>query len=110
MRSPLYGMLSKHNTKIEMSKYFELIIEIIGWLQIFLSPFLLGIIIGAFAYFPNQTDINLIIALLISFVGFIGGTILATKKFRRKEGTIRFLSRTMASSELDKKKETESSK
>ena len=31
-----------------MSKYFELITEIIGWLQIFLSPFLLGIIIGAF--------------------------------------------------------------
>ena len=90
-----------------MSKLFELLTEIIGWLQIFASPFLVSLIIAAVIYFSNQTFANVIIALLIGFLGTVGGIILATKKFKSEKGTIEFLSRTMATPELEHHEEKE---
>lgn len=88
-----------------MTKIFELITELIGWFQIAASPFLIGLMIGSAVYFRNQTMTNLIIGICIAVLGLITGIILATKKIKSKKGTVWFLSRTMATPELDKKDE-----
>ncbi|NLO70027.1 MAG: hypothetical protein GX102_03595 [Porphyromonadaceae bacterium] len=88
-----------------MTKLFEKITELIGWLQIMASPFFIGLLIGSIVYFPNQTTTTLIIGLIISLVGLVIGIILATKIYKSKNGTIWFLSRTIATPELDKKDE-----
>lgn len=85
--------------------YFEIFTEIIGWIQIFLSPFLVGIIIGSIIYLIHQSILTTIIGLFFVLLGLFFGIILANRKYRSKEGTIHFLSRTMASPELDKNNE-----
>ena len=83
--------------------------EIIGWLQIVASPFLIGLGIGAFIYFPDPTLTNLIIAIVISLVGLILGIIWATKIWKTK-GTVWFMSRLSATPELDNLVDTEKEK
>ena len=91
--------------KSKMFKVFEIIIEIIGWLKIVASPFLLGFVIGATIYCQMDNEIGLIIGIILTLIGLIIGIIWATRIWR-KEGTNYFLSRIMASPELDKKEET----
>ena len=83
-----------------MNKIFEIITEIVGWIQIVLSPTLIGIAFGFVIYlnFPNLT--GTIIGILIAVIGLIFGIVLATKKFKTT-GTIDFLSRISATPELD---------
>lgn len=83
-----------------MHKIFEIITEVVGWIQIVLSPTLLGIAFGLGIYynFPNLT--GMIIGVLIIVIGLIIGIVLATKKFKTT-GTIHFLSRISATPELD---------
>ncbi|MBF8457669.1 hypothetical protein IV494_10810 [Kaistella sp. G5-32] len=83
-----------------MSKFFELITESIGWLQIVASPFLIGICIGSFIYFPNQTSTRLVLGVIIATLGLVIGIIWATKAWKGK-GTIWTISRVMATPELD---------
>ena len=82
-----------------MHKIFETITEVVGWIQIVLSPTLLGIAFGFGIYynFPNRT--GMIIGILIIVIGLIIGIVLATKKFKTT-GTIHFLSRISATPEL----------
>lgn len=87
-----------------MTKFLEKITELIGWLQIAASPFLVGLIIGAAVYFSNQTTGNLIIGIGIAFIGLANGILLATRVYKSKKGTVWFLSRTMATPEIDRKK------
>lgn len=86
-----------------MFKVFEWITEAVGWLQIVASPLLIGLGIGAIVYFQNPTATRLVIAITIASLGLIIGILLATKIWKTKEGTIWFLSRIMATPELDKK-------
>jgi ABC-type amino acid transport system permease subunit len=86
-----------------MLKYFELFTEIIGWLKIAASPTLLGLFAALFIYFLNPTKSTLIIAVIVFKLGLIIGIVIATKKFKSSKGTIWFLSRTMATPDLDKK-------
>lgn len=81
-------------------RFFEIFTEVMGWLQIVASPLLVGLGIGAIIYFPHPSTINLIIALSIVMVTLIFGIILATRIWKKK-GTIWFLSRIMATPELD---------
>ncbi|HFG0566812.1 TPA: hypothetical protein ACGFUW_002601 [Flavobacterium psychrophilum] len=83
-----------------MHKVFEIITEIVGWIQIVLSPTLLGISFGfgIYYYFPNQN--GMLFGIIVAVIGFIIGLIWATKKFKTT-GTIHFLSRISATSELD---------
>ncbi len=92
-----------------MHKIFEIITEIVGWLQIVLSPTLLGIAFGFGIYynFPNQ--IGMISGVLIAIIGLIIGIIWATKKFKTT-GTIHFLSRISATPELDNIEKEENKK
>jgi hypothetical protein len=84
-----------------MMKAFEWITEVIGWLQIVASPFLMGLVIGSIIYFPNPTAQRLLIGISFSLLGLVIGILWATKVWKTKEGTISFLSRTMATPELD---------
>jgi hypothetical protein len=81
-------------------KIFEFITELIGWLQIVASPLLIGGIIGAIIYFSRPSTTRLVIGIIVTTVGLVLGVIWATKKWKRK-GTIFFLSRIMATPELD---------
>lgn len=91
-----------------MNRFFEILMESIGWLRIMASPLLIAIGIGAFIYFSNPTSTRLIIAVMLVFLGFIIGTIWATKVWKTKKGTMWFISRTMATPELDDKNEDDS--
>jgi hypothetical protein len=92
-----------------MHKIFEIITEIVGWIQIVLSPTFIGIAFGfgIYYYFPNQ--IGMIFGIVVAIVGFIIGLVLATKKFKTT-GTINFLSRISATPELDNIEKTENVK
>ncbi len=83
-----------------MFKVIEFIIELFGWLRIVASPTLLGLIIGAFIYFPNPTPTSLIISILIVVLGLTAGIFWATRVWKNK-GTINFLSRIEGTPELD---------
>ena len=82
-------------------RIFELITESIGWLQIVAFPLLIGLIIGAIIYFPNPTTTRLVLGIIVATLGLVIGVIWATKQWKGK-GTIWFMSRIIASPELDK--------
>ncbi len=86
-------------------RLFELCTEIIGWLEIMISPTLIGGIIGAgiYVYFQNLT--GKIIGISIAVIGLLIGIIWATKIFKSKKGTIHFMSRISATPELDNEAE-----
>ena len=88
---------SKPTTKLN---FFDYVFEIIGWLQIVASPFLLGFIIGLFIYLSNPGALRLVIGITVATLGLITGMIIATKAWKKK-GTMHFMSRVMASPELD---------
>ena len=61
----------------------------------------MGLIIGALCYFALGNDFGRVLGVLIALSGLVIGAIWATKVYK-KQGTIQFLSRIMATSELDK--------
>lgn len=80
--------------------FFDYVFEIIGWLQIVASPLLLGFIIGLVIYLSNPGTLRLVIGITVATIGLITGIIIATKAWKKK-GTMHFLSRVMATPELD---------
>ena len=80
--------------------FFDYVFEIVGWLQIVVSPLLLGLIIGAVIYFSNPGPLRLVIGISVATLGLITGIALATKAWKGK-GTMHFVSRIMATPELD---------
>lgn len=86
-----------------MSKFFHTVMEIVGWLQIAASPTLLGSFIAAVVYFSNPSTTTFIVSLGIFISGIILGVYFATKIWKTK-GTVWFMSRIMATPELDGKK------
>ena len=86
--------------KTKKLSFFELTMEILGWLQIVASPLLLASIIGFIIYVSNPSPIRLIIAVVIATLGIIIGIFWATKIWKKK-GTIHFMSRIMATPDLD---------
>lgn len=80
--------------------FFDYATEVVGWLQIVASPLLAGLGLGAIIYFPNPTTLRLVIAIGVVLISLIGGIVFATGIWK-KQGTIHFVSRVMASPELD---------
>lgn len=78
------------------------LVDIISWFRIFISPTLIGAIIGLFVYLKMNNNIGFIFGILITTIGGILGIIWATK-IRQKEGARNFISRIDASPELDNK-------
>lgn len=82
---------------------FEECTEIIGWIQIFISPFLIGLFLAKIIYFSFDSIFAIIISILIVIIGTLVGIKFASKIYNSKEGTIHFVSRVSASPELDEK-------
>ena len=78
--------------------FFEQLLELFGWIQIVASPLLLGIIIGFVVFLGNPFGFGLIIGTAVAFLGL--GIVWATRIWQKK-GTMNFMSRIMASPELD---------
>ena len=79
----------------------RILIELINWLRIAISPLLIGVLIGGLVYLKMGDD-GFVPGLLITAIGGIVGVIWATKIWK-KLGTTNFISRIDASPELDKK-------
>ncbi len=92
--------IEKNEKEESRMSFFDYFTEVIGWLQIVASPLLLGLIIAAFIYFSNPTLWRLIIAIGVALLGLIVGLVFATRIWK-KQGTIHFVSRIMATPELD---------
>ena len=86
--------------KEEKLNIFEKGIESIGWFQIFLSPFIIGVVVSSVIYFPNPNTFTLIIAIIILIAAIILGIKLASK-IQKKHGAVNFISRTSSTPELD---------
>ena len=65
----------KHNKL----NFLESFTEVLGWLQIFISPFLIGAVIALIIYFSFRNGQALVCAIIIAAAGFIFGIIWATK-------------------------------
>lgn len=87
-----------------MTKIFEFITELIGWIQIVFSPLLIGIVIGGIVYINKPNKGGIIIGISIAIIGLVIGIIFATRVWRKK-GTISFLSQISSTPELDKQDE-----
>ena len=85
-----------------MKKILENIIELIGWVQIMISPILISSFIGFIIYYNFQNTLGLVISFILIAIGLYLGIRLANKKYK-STGTIDFLSRIHSSPELDKK-------
>ncbi len=83
-----------------MARIFEYFTEVIGWIRIVLSPFLIGLALGALVYFPAPSETRLVIGIVLVSVGLLVGILWATRIWK-STGTIWFLSRLMATPELD---------
>lgn len=88
-----------------MFKILEAIPKVISWIQIFASPFVLGLVLGWLTYLKCKQDFNedlgVFLGILVVGLGATGGVVWAEKE-RRKKGTVHFISRVMATPELDK--------
>ena len=89
-----------------MFRLFKFFIELICWFEIVLSPFLIGLTLGAICYFYFSGESGLITGIILSLAGLIVGIIWATRIWKQ-EGTSHYMSRIMATPELDKKPESE---
>lgn len=89
-------------------RFIQLVTQYIAWLQIVASPLIIGLIIGGIIYYSNPSTTRLIIGIIVSLAGLIVGIKWATKKWKGK-GTLEFMSRTMATPELDKWDDEENS-
>lgn len=87
-----------------MINIFEWFVEILGWFRIVASPLFLGIIAGIVIYGFKPDNSGLLIGAIVVILSLIIGIIWATKVWK-KQGTNQFLSRIMATPELDKLKE-----
>ena len=84
--------------------------EVIYWIQIFISPFLLSVIAGVIVYLNNPN--NWWLSLLLVIIGAVLGTIFA-ERIRRKYGTTTYMGRIKGNAEFmnqDKSRDKEESK
>ena len=86
----------------ENRNWFDVLTEALGWVQIMLSPTLVGLVLGGLFYLYSSDLVGKIGGLVIATSGLVIGLIWATHA-KKKHGTIWFLSRTMATPELDTK-------
>jgi hypothetical protein len=86
-----------------MFNFLKNTIETISWLQIAVSPFLIGLGFGVFFYFKYPTKSGLIIGLIFTLLGLLIGIVWASK-IKKTKGTTAFMSQLMATPELDHKK------
>ena len=89
-----------------MIQLIENIIEIAGWIRIFLSPTLIGAFVGVIIFSTYQNIYGLIIAIVIFIAGIVIGIKWAINVWR-KSSTEKYLSRVSATPDLDNPEKTE---
>lgn len=82
--------------------FFEKIIEWVFVIRLGLAPTLLGSLGGTYLYFTAHTLIDEIIAFGVAIIGLILGIVLVIV-VKKKETATDFMSRILASPDLDKK-------
>lgn len=85
-------------------RLFETFFEVIGWIRIVLSPIIISLVLGALVYINFENTAGLIVSILLMALGVFLGIRMANRAWKKK-GTISFLSRVMATPELDKPEE-----
>ena len=73
-------------------KLFEIILDVLGWLQIVTGVTLAAGLIGFAIYLKWTNETGKSVAIVIVIIGFVAGTIWATQIWK-KHGTIAWLSR-----------------
>ena len=81
----------KANEQKNSINFFSLITEIIAWLQIAASPFLISIATGFIIYIFKPGKLGFVIAISIAIVGLVIGITCAVKVWKKK-GTVQFMS------------------
>jgi small basic protein len=82
------------------------ITRIIAWLQIVVSPLLIGIVIGLIIYYNIPSKTGLVLAVAVSAAGLITGVIWACGVWKKRE-TVEFISEIHSSPDLYKLNEKE---
>ena len=84
-----------------MFRFIAWVIELVNWVRIFLSPVVISFFVSivVYGFIPNLFGMILGAALMLA--GFIIGIIWATR-IRKTKGTTFFMSRIIASPDLDK--------
>ncbi|HEY5406004.1 MAG TPA: hypothetical protein VIJ92_02915 [Ginsengibacter sp.] len=90
----------KQTNKKDKKDFFNLFLEVFGFIRIVVSPFLIGLAIGCGVYVSKPDEIGLVIAISIASIGLIIGIIWATKIWRKKS-TLDYIS-TATSPDFDK--------
>lgn len=80
----------------------DTLIELLYGIRIFLSPALIGLILGLLVYFYFKNALGLVLGIVLFISGIVLGLIWANRIYKSKNGTAWYLSRTMATPELDK--------
>ena len=75
-----------------MARIIKIFLEIIGWIQIAFGTTIFSCLIAWLVYSKYNTETGKVIAILIISIGFISGSIWATR-ILMKYGTINWLSR-----------------
>ncbi|MCC3153843.1 hypothetical protein Q3A66_13020 [Hymenobacter sp. BT770] len=83
-------------------KIIERLLSVLGWLQIFISPAIIGAVTGAFIWLALRGSLGIVLGLSMGILGCFAGSVFA-EKARRGKGTIEFMSRTIAHPELREK-------
>lgn len=83
-----------------MLKVVAAVIEILSWIGVILSPLLLGGIIGALLYFGIGGRLGIVAGILFLSLGLIAG-IWWVYSISKKGSITAFLSKTMASPDVD---------
>ena len=70
--------------KTRKNDVFNLFLNVFGFIQIAVSPLLIGLTIGFAVYVSKPNDVRLFIAIFIAFFGLLVGILWATKISRKK--------------------------
>ena len=83
-------------------KIIERLLSALAWLQIFISPIIIGAVLSLIIWLSTRNTWGLNIAIIVMLIGCITGIIFA-EKVRQDKGTIEFMSRNIAHPELREK-------
>lgn len=86
--------------------FFEKIVEWFFMIRLALAPTLLGVIVGGYFYLTATSSSGIIIGIAIAVVGLILGILLVIR-VKKKQTATEFISRVMATPELDKTEKKE---
>ena len=89
-------------------KFIERLLSAVAWLQIFVSPVVIGAITGGIIWLALRGSRGIVLGAASVLIGCVAGIAFA-EKARKGKGTIEFISRNIAHPELHEKKLTDDS-